>query len=101
MKNDISPLAKREIRQNVRDFFVSIREVIARIERRDQFSVRMLQNQINTYYLEMKKLNPENNDFVFYQIAHWIERKTGKQRNACIVLTSFFVQNCEVFDADP
>lgn len=99
LKTGISPLQKREIRSNAIDFFVSIRNQIRLIEQRDQAAVRILQNQINTYYLVMDKQNPGNKDVVFNYIAQWISLKTGKSIMASKVLTSFFVQNCEVFDA--
>jgi hypothetical protein len=99
LKTGISPLQKREIRLNAVDFFVPIRNQIRLIEQRDQAAIRILQNQINTYYLVMAKQNPGNKDIVFTHIAQWISLKTGKSNMASKVLTSFFVQNCEVFDA--
>jgi len=99
LKKGISPLQKREIRSNAIDFFVPIRNQIRLIEQRDQAAIRILQNQINTYYLVMNKQNPDNKDIVFNHIAQWISLKTGKSIMASKVLTSFFVQNCEVFDA--
>lgn len=99
LKTGISPLQKREIRANAIDFFVTIRNQIRLIEQRDQSAIRILQNQINSYYLVMEKQNPGNKDIVFNQIAKWISLRTGKCIMASKILTSFFVQNCEVFDA--
>jgi hypothetical protein len=99
LKNGMSPLQKREIRSNAIDFFVPIRNQIRLIEQRDQAAIRILQNQINSYYLVMKKRSPENKDIVFSHIAKWVSWKTGKSLMASEILTSFFVQNCEVFDA--
>lgn len=99
LKTGISPLQRREIRSNAIDFFVPIRNHIRLIEQRDQAAIRILQNQINTYYLVMEKQNPGNKDLVFNHIAQWISMKTGKSIIASKILTSFFVQNCEVFDA--
>lgn len=100
LKTGISPLQKKEIRSNAIDFFVPIRNHIRLIEQRDQASIKILQNQINTYYLVMEKQNPGNKDIIFNYIAKWISLKTGKSIIASKILTSFFVQNCEVFDAD-
>ncbi|MBB1610856.1 hypothetical protein A9978_00235 [Pseudomonas sp. UMC65] len=99
LKTGISPLQKREIRSDAIDFFVPIRNQIRLIEQRDQAAIRILQNQINSYYLLMDKQNPENKDIVFNHIAKWISLRTGKSIMASKILTSFFVQNCEVFDA--
>jgi hypothetical protein len=99
LKTGMSPLQKREIKNNAISFYVRIRDHIRRLEQQDQASVRILQNQINSYYLAMNKQNPENKDLVFNYVAQWISTKTNKSILAAKVLTSFFVQNCEVFDA--
>lgn len=101
LKTGVSPLQKREIRINAIDFFVRIRNHIRLIEQRDQVAIKILQQQVNTYYLIMNKQNPDNKDIVFNHISKWISLKTGKSIIASKVLVSFFVQNCEVFDADP
>ncbi|KMK81812.1 ABC-three component system protein [Pectobacterium brasiliense] len=99
LKRDMSPLQKREIRSNVIDFFVPIRNHIRLIEQRDQSAIRILQNQINSYYLIIERQNPGNKDIIFNHIAKWISIKSGKSIIASKILTSFFIQNCEVFDA--
>ena len=98
LKTGMSPLQKHEIKVNAISFYVRIRDHIRMLEQRDQSSVRILQNQINSYYLAMNKQNPENKDLVFNYVAQWISAKTNKPILAAKVLTSFFVQNCEVFD---
>lgn len=98
LKTGMSPLQKHEIKVNAISFYVRIRDHIRMLEQLDQVSVRILQNQINSYYLAMNKQNPENKDLVFNYVAQWISAKTNKPILAAKVLTSFFVQNCEVFD---
>lgn len=98
LKTGMSPLQKNEIKVNAINFYVRIRDHIRRLEQKDQATVRILQNQINSYYLEMNKQNPENKDLVFNYVAQWISTKANKPILAAKVLTSFFVQNCEVFD---
>lgn len=98
LKTGMSPLQKREIKVNAISFYVRIRDHIRMLEQQDQASVKTLQNQINSYYLAMNKQNPDNKDMVFNYVAQWISAKTNKPILAAKVLTSFFVQNCEVFD---
>ncbi|MGR6653199.1 ABC-three component system protein [Pseudomonas entomophila] len=98
LKTGASIFLKRNIRNDVVDYFVSIREEMRILEMRDQATVKILQNQVNSYYWEMHRLNPENKDLVFKYISEWISTRTGKSIDASRVLTSFFVQNCEVFD---
>lgn len=98
LKTGMSPLQKHEIKVNAISFYVRIRDHLRALEKQDQASVRILQNQINSYYLVMNKQNPENKDLVFNYISQWISTRTNKSILAAKVLTSFFVQNCEVFD---
>lgn len=101
LKTGASNFLKRNIRNDVVDYFVSIREEMRLLEMRDQSTVKILQNQVNSYFWEMHKINPENKDLVFKYIAEWMSTRTGKSIDASRVLTSFFVQNCEVFDVSP
>ncbi|QXR34719.1 HNH endonuclease [Alcaligenes aquatilis] len=94
----MSPLQKHEIKVNAVTFYVPIRDYIRELEQNDQLAIRILQSQINTYYLEMQKQHPDNKDAVFSFVAEWISNRTRRTLLASRVLTSFFVQNCEVFD---
>lgn len=71
------------------------------LEQNDQVAVRMLQNQINTYYLAMQQQCPDNKDAIFNFVAQWISARSGRSLLAAKAVTSFFVQNCEVFDVSP
>ena len=99
LRTGMSPLQKHEIKANAVCFYVRIRDHIRVLEQNDQLAIRILQNQIKTYYLEMQKQHPDNKDAVFNFVAQWISSRTGRSLLAAKVLASFFVQNCEVFDA--
>lgn len=99
LRTGMSPLQKHEIKVNAVTFYVRIRDHIRELEQNDQLAIRILQSQINVYYLEMQKQHPDNKDAVFNFVAQWISNRTGRSSLAAKVLTSFFVQNCEVFDA--
>jgi hypothetical protein len=99
LRTDISPLQKLEIKTNAVTFYVRIRDHIRALEQNDQLAIRILQNQVNTYYLAMQREHPNNKDAVFNFVAQWISTRTQRSLLAAKVLTSFFVQNCEVFDA--
>ncbi len=98
LKTGMSPLQKNEIKVNAISYYVRIRDHIHALEREDQASIRILLNQINSYYLAMSKQNPDNKDLVFNYVAQWISDKSQKPILPAKVLASFFVQNCEVFD---
>lgn len=99
LKKGMSSLQKRQIKMDAISFYVRIRDHIRLLEQQDQAAVRIMQNQINSYYLVMSKQNPENKDLIFNHVAQWISLRTKKPLLASKILTAFFVQNCEVFDA--
>jgi hypothetical protein len=99
LKKGASPVLKRNIRNDVIDYFVTIREELRLLEQRDQAAVKMLLNQVNTYFWAMHSQYPDNKDAIFTYIAQWISAKSGKSIDASRIITSFFVQNCEIFDA--
>lgn len=98
LKKGASPVLKRNIRNDVVEYFVTIREELRLLEQRDQAAVKMLLNQVNTYFWAMQSKYPDNKDAIFNYIAQWISTKSGKSIDASRIITSFFVQNCEVFD---
>ena len=100
LKAGMSPLQKREIKMYATEYYVRIRDHVRRLEQQDQYAVKLLQSQIKTYYLSIQKMHPDNKDRVFNYVANWISAKTDKSILASKILTSFFVQNCEVFDVD-
>jgi hypothetical protein len=98
LRTGISPLQKHEIKTNAVTFYVRIRDHIRALEQNDQLAIRMLQSQVNIYYLAMQREHPDNKDAVFNFVAQWISIRSQRPLLAARVLTSFFVQNCEVFD---
>lgn len=101
LRTGMSPLQRHEIKAQAVTFYVRIRDQIRMLEQSDQVAVRLLQSQINTYYLAMQQQNPGNKDAVFNFVAQWISARTGRPLLAAKVLTSFFVQNCEVLEVAP
>ncbi|MFG9550054.1 ABC-three component system protein, partial [Pseudomonas aeruginosa] len=99
LKKGASPVLRRNIRNDVVDYFVTIQDELRLLEQRDQAAVKMLLNQVNTYFWAMHSEHPDNKDAIFNYIAQWISAKSGKSIDASRIITSFFVQNCEVFDA--
>ncbi|HCA5287462.1 TPA: HNH endonuclease [Acinetobacter nosocomialis] len=101
LKKGMEKIQVREIKRNAADYYFRIREHIKLLEQQSQITVRKLQFQIATYYLHLYQQFPDNKDLIFHCIAKWIERKSGKSIVASKILVAFFIQNCEVFDADP
>lgn len=98
LKKGASNTLKRNIRHDVVTYFVTIRDELRLLEQRDQAAVNMLLNQVNTYFWAMHREHPNKKDVIFNYIAQWISTKSGKSLDVSKIITSFFVQNCEVFD---
>lgn len=100
LKTGMSPLQRREIKSNAVEYYIRIRDHLKQLEQQDQYAVLLLQTQVKAYYFAMRRDHPDNKDLVFNYIAQWISTKTNGSLLASKILTSFFVQNCEIFSAD-
>ena len=94
----ISKLTKRKIANHVTDYFVPIREKFAAMDQDLPDFSESVSAQIKSYYMAQKRANLDQQE-IYDNIASWIRAKTKPQTNdAPEILTSFFVQNCEVFE---
>lgn len=88
---------KRKIKNNVTDYYILIRDNFAELDRVKGDLSETISLQIKTYYLKQKGMGFEQQK-IFDNIVMWIHTKTNpKTYDAAEILTSFFVQNCEVF----
>lgn len=88
---------KRKIKNNVTDYYILIRDNFAELDRAKGDLSETISLQIKTYYLKQKGMGFEQQK-IFDNIVMWIHTKTNpKTYDAAEILTSFFVQNCEVF----
>jgi hypothetical protein len=98
--NGISPVKRRSITNNVRSYYSIIREDLKQLEKQEQYKVKLLLSQIRSFYCAMLEKTPDSKDAIFEGIVSWLEQKSKSSTEACMVLAAFFVQNCEIFDAD-
>jgi hypothetical protein len=93
----ITRLTKRKIKNNVRDYYFLIRNNFAQLDCAKTDLSETISLQIKTYYLKQKGMGLEQQK-IFDNIVRWIHTKTSsKTDDAAEILTSFFIQNCEVF----
>lgn len=55
-----------------------------------------IEMNIRHSYIMLK--NKCNEEEIFEQLCYWIKNKTKGTRYVCQILTSFFVQNCDIYD---
>lgn len=93
----ITILTKRKIINNVQDYYSIIKSKFIELDNIHFTTTEIISGQIKEYYLRMKKIHTSQND-IFYAIVDWLDKKTkSKSTDACEIIVSYFVQNCEVF----
>ena len=80
-------------------FYKYIQAQMGICEQEGSFSFDEVAARVQLCYASLKARGIAQTD-AYYRVANWIMDKTGaRDRISCEILTSFFVQNCEVFDA--
>lgn len=88
-------LLKRKIKHYVSEYYLFIEEQLRNLDEKEK-KFKIIANQINTAYLSCCT---EDKDDVFNNIVNWLNSKdVTLNYDACVIVVSFFVQNCEVFD---
>lgn len=86
-----------KIKHNVTDYYHYIKTKFLEIERENPHASDLIYSQVKTYYLKQKKLGQSQPE-IFLNIVNWFYVKTKPQTiDAAEIVTSFFIQNCEVF----
>ncbi len=90
-------LLKTKVNSYVTIYFTYIRELFRNLERASSFDFNILSMQIRAAFQKMDNAGANKNE-IFEAMNLWIGRKTlNTCHSACEAITSFFVQNCEVF----
>jgi len=90
-------LLQRKVVMYVSDYYKILRELFSAHEGINDFSMNCLCSQFKTMFLELQRKNASHED-IFDQIVLWVKQKSkNKSTEACEVIVSFFIQNCEVY----
>lgn len=94
----LSVPARLKIKHNVTDYYQHIRSKFLEIEKENPNSSVLIYSQVKTFYLKQKTLSSSQQE-IFSNIVDWFYTKTQPQTiEAAEIVTSFFIQNCEVFE---
>lgn len=97
-KPEIPNINRERIKNDVRLYFSHIKAQLKRIDATSPGTANYISLQIKTYYASLKKRGVPKLE-IFNNISTWICTKTSSESlDACKAITSFFVQNCEVFE---
>lgn len=95
-KKDIILMQKIEL--YVRQYYLYLQNIFKSRELLDQ-KFNLICSQIKSFYLKVKEETADKS-LIFSSVSNWFENNNvTKDKNAMDVLTSFFVQNCEIFEA--
>ena len=89
-------LLRRNIESNVTKYYAIVQKMLKEMgtDKFDNIAI-----QIKSFYKKCYSLTQDKN-IIFNQISQWIQSKSKNDNKiACEIVASFFVQNCEVFDA--
>lgn len=93
----ISRPTVRKIKNNVTDYFTSVKSHLSEIDKTAPGFSEIVSLQVKTYFLKQKQLGLEQ-QAIFDNLVSWVNIKTKPRSiDAAEILVSFFVQNCEVF----
>lgn len=97
--SNMSKLLTRQITNHVVQFYRFIQEQIGLLEDAGQLRFETLASAVQDHYATLKAHGVDAVS-VYYKTRNWIQ-KIAKcdDELACEIMVSFFVQNCEVFDA--
>ncbi len=95
-KNDTA--LKIKVQSNISFYYTYIHELFTNMEGINGFRFVILCNQIRTCFLKLETVNNDKR-LIFYEMTKWIKNKTLCETiEACEIVISFFIQNCEVFN---
>jgi hypothetical protein len=85
-------------RNQVTSYYPKVREILRNYDKRGVLDYEELQEQMKGLYRKLKKKNLSQME-IFERITSKIQTSTRHESIFCQIIVSYFVQNCEVFDA--
>lgn len=97
LDSTITRPTKIKIKSNVREYYIFIRNKFAELDSAETDLSEIISLQIKAYYLKQNKIGLSQ-QAIFDNIVAWIHTKANpKTYDAAEIITSFFIQNCEIF----
>jgi hypothetical protein len=88
-----------DIKDKVVRYFPFVQETLKNIDKTGHRKFDIIASEINTCFLKVSETE-FSQEVIFSELVTWLNTKTQYQsEKACEIIISFFVQNCEVFNA--
>lgn len=103
LKRKISPATDMAlymtVSQYVTTYYKSIRDIMVSADKRGLIDYDEVQDQMHAFYRKLKKAGRSKLE-IFTEISDRIHRVTLQEDLFCQIVVAFFIEKCEVFDAD-
>lgn len=98
LNDTVASITKRKIKLNVSEYFHIVKQELQNIDAITPNKATKIATQIKAFYLESfeKSISQEN---IYDSLVKWLHSKTKVHMESSAVVISYFIQNCEVFDA--
>lgn len=98
LNSSITALISKKIERNVSEFYPIVSHIFKQQDYLSPLTTEKVSAQIKLYYLSSD--NKEDQRLMFKNTVNWIHAKTGSYSlEAAEIIASYFVQNCELFEA--
>lgn len=91
-------LLQRKIVSNVVQYYNFVKQELQELDAAKGGKFELIASQVHQHFLRVAQTDLFQ-EHVFDQIVEWLQSKVNGDRSACEIVVSFFVQNCEVFNA--
>ncbi|MFD2334386.1 ABC-three component system protein [Cohnella sp. GCM10020058] len=96
----LTGFTKRKIRNDITDYYLFIKEEFKQLDKDHPKSFAIIASQVRSFFTQVDRIE-ESQDEIYSIVTEWLYKKTQTDSiGACQIITSFFIQNCEVFDAN-
>ena len=90
-------LLKKKVKYDVAEYYLYIRKLFSEMEKENTGIFDLIAGQIRAFYLNISMYLKDQEEIYEY-ISKWLyERLNIGSIEACRIVVSFFIQNCEVF----
>lgn len=95
LKGKVSNIKLQRIESEVSQYFNFIK---SEFESLGDSDFELIAGQVTILFKKLYKENSENYDLIIESIVEWMNNKSKeKSKDACEIITYYFIQNCEVF----
>lgn len=96
IKSDYSILRK-SIKMYVTEYYSLVQQELKNLDQIKKLKFELIASEIKTAYFKCAA-NENDQNAIFESLVSWLKIKSGGSEEACRIIVSFFVQNCEVYD---